>query len=515
MSEEQIAIPLQHVGASSANASGSTPSVGRSVTRTAVSGLILNLLTNASLYVGGIITIRGLTREAYAEFNVVVSFVSLLALLADLGLTPMFTRLFAEAEVKARTGNDERGALLGSLLLLRFSLAIVVSFLIWLLAPQFGYSAHTVQLMLVTMVTLFISSRLMIVRAVGESFLKAQGRYHFVSFFALLDALAFAGCLALLSYQHLTVEGVVAVYSFCHLPGLIFLVVTITRWLRTEHIRLQVDTKRIKSVLFAGVPLSLGTAFFIVHTQVDPLFLDKLGTANDVSAYSASLRLMTAMIFIPTVIVGVIAPEVTKYMVARDQERGKRIATLGIQLTMVIAGAAALGLLCLAKYLVVFLFGERYSDAAGLIQLLGWLFIPYSFATFMIDIVIAEGKPWYSTIYASIIMLCTLAGDMLFIPTHGAWGAMGSKFTGVLLGAIAFLILTRWMRSFDLKEVAFFLSKLLLGVACGIAAYYMTAPFGAVVQVASVLTSYAILLLATQAVHKQDLQLILQQLRKR
>src|ERR1700730_3940095 len=81
--------------------------------RTLVSGLMLNLLTNLLLYLGHLIIARRLPRDDYAVFIVIVSFVSLTALFADLGLTLLFVRKFAAAEALAAVSKkDERGELM-------------------------------------------------------------------------------------------------------------------------------------------------------------------------------------------------------------------------------------------------------------------------------------------------------------------------------------------------------------------------------------------------------------------
>ena len=186
--------------------------------------LLLNVLTNAFLYVGQLLIARGLSREDYGTFTVVVSFVSLMALFADLGLTLLFVRKFAEASERTQLGDkEERGELLGSMLVLRIGLAVVVSGLVVTIAPLLGYPAETRHLMAIMLLTLFLSSRLMVVRSVGEAFLRGHNRFHMVAMFASIDAAVFAIGVWWMQHHHLTLEGAVWVYSLCHIPGFLLL----------------------------------------------------------------------------------------------------------------------------------------------------------------------------------------------------------------------------------------------------------------------------------------------------
>src|ERR1043165_3540451 len=159
-----------------------------SLKRTLVSGLLLNLLVNGLLYIGHLLIARYLTRNEYATFTVVISSVSLIALFVDLGLNSLFIKFFAEADhLPPEQRGSELGRLFGSILFLRLTMAVIVCTIIIIIGPSLGYTPETVRLMVVFSLSLFISSRLLAVRAIGEAYLRGTGRYRTYMIYASLD----------------------------------------------------------------------------------------------------------------------------------------------------------------------------------------------------------------------------------------------------------------------------------------------------------------------------------------
>jgi len=99
------------------------PSLGSRIARGAAGGFVLNILGSGFLFLGQLLIARLLSREDYAQFTVSISFVGIMALIADLGMNPLFIRLFAEAEEEVNAGGeDRRGTLLGTALSIRVAI---------------------------------------------------------------------------------------------------------------------------------------------------------------------------------------------------------------------------------------------------------------------------------------------------------------------------------------------------------------------------------------------------------
>ncbi len=435
-------------------------SAGSRLVRGAASGLFLNILSNAFLFVGQLIIPRMLSRTEYAQFTVSISFVVMMSLVADLGMNSLFTRVFSEAEEDASVGHpDRRGKLIGSALALRVGLALIVAALVLLIAPQL-YSSGMVVNMQIVLITIFISSRLLIVRAVGESILKSRGKFYLAAAFALADAVAFAIALLICSGDHLSVSQVLFIYSFSNLPGFALLCVSTARWCRTERILLRVDWHTILEFIRGALPLSVAIGFLTIHTEIDKLLLDRLSSPYEVSSYGAMVRLISAVIPIPLVIAYVAAPELTRLMRRGDHVKSKRLTGLVLRFLMVSAGIIIVTLLPSSTMAATLFLGAKYSASGYLLQYMGWMLLPIFISTFLTEMSIAAGKSWPFTVYATILMAAVILGDFILIPSYGAAGAMISKLIAVSLGCVGLLGLL-WKSEFLTMNL---LTKLVLKV---------------------------------------------------
>lgn len=447
----------------------------RSTSRDLITSLALNIISNVVLYIGHLIIARRLLRDDYATFVVIVSFVSLSALFADLGLMGLFIRKFAEAEALAKAGKkDLRGELLGSILALKVILAILVSLVVLVILPFLGYPLETRHLVMIMLVTFFLSSRIVVVRSVGEAFLRAANKYHVVALLIVIDAITFTGLLFFSSDKILDMEAVVWIYSFCHLPGFVILTLIITKDIKSAGYRLHVNFNEIRLIVRESLPFILSTAFLTIHTQADLLLLDKMSSSNEVSAFGAGLRVLSAIIFLPVVFSAVIGPLVTKATVSMDFERVRSILDRSLRFLLSGSLLVAIILSVSSAEVMNLLFGSsKYSDAAPLVIIFGWAFIPMCLGAFVTDIANAEGKFWIPAIYTFIIMIISILGDILLIPHYGAYGVAIAKLTSLCIGCIALILAMNKLEVFNLRNVSVSILKLSFVALLSLAVIYL------------------------------------------
>jgi O-antigen/teichoic acid export membrane protein len=438
------------------------------------------MISNLLLYLGHLIIARRLPRDDYAIFVVVVSFVSLAALFADLGLTGLFIRKFAEAEAIVALGKkDRRGELLGSILGLRIGLAVIISIVVMLITPLLGYPLETRHLILIMLVTFFISSRLVVVRSVGEAFLRGANKYHVVALLAMIDALTFTSVLYFYSGKTLNLERAVWIYSFCHLPGFILLFAIIYRDAKSVGFHLQFRLGLVRSMIRESLPLILSTVFLTIHSQADPLLLDKLSSPKEVSAFGAGMRVLSAIIFLPAVFSAVIGPPVTQATITKDFDKIRSTMDRSLRLLLTCALFVAIILTVSSDTVMNVLFGAgKYSDAAPLVTMFGWTFILICFAAFITDIAIAEGKFWISVLFTSVIMFTSIGSNLLLIPQYGALGSALAKLISVSLGCIVLLYSADKLYVLARKQILLLFLRLASVAACSFFAMYILSILG-------------------------------------
>jgi O-antigen/teichoic acid export membrane protein len=480
---------------------------GTRILRVALSGFVVNIFAYGFLFIGqGIIIPRILSRPDYAEYTVSISFVAILALFADLGMNPMFTRMFAEAEEKAISGHmDRRGFLLGSALAIRIATSILVAIAVIFLAPQI-YAPVIAHCATILLLNLLISSRILIIRSVGESLLRGHGKYYLAASFALLDAMVFAGLLLYGASRQLTLTEVIWIYTLSNVPGFLLTAGVVYLWVRREHVRLGIDLQLCRTMLRMAIPLSLGTAFLTIHNEADKLLLDKLSTPFEVSGYGATIRLLSAASPLPLVLAAVTAPEVTRLLMRNDVERTRRLTGLALRLLLTIAGAIALLVTVAHHDMVVLLLSAKYASASPLLTISAWMLLPIFLAWYTCEMSIAAGEFRPQTIYTGLIMIFVIAGDFVLIPSYGAAGAMTSKLTAIVLGCSILVYLQRKAEYLDMKQAVSSFLRILLSVVVALAVFAIlhTFDWNAWIESSLLLIVYFIMIHITRVISFRD-----------
>ncbi len=459
--------------------------------RGAVSAFALNVLGYGCLFIGQLLIARLLSRAEYAIFTVSISFVGILAIVADLGMNSLFTRLFAEAEEDVSVGRDDRrGLLLGSALVLRILLSLIVAGLLFLIAPML-YASTEVKTMSILLLTLVISSRILIVRSVGEAVLRGRGKYYIAAWFTLFDAMAFAALMVFATYRHVHLEEVVWIYTLSNVPGFLLLTRSIVMWARREHICIRAAWATMHSLLQASLPLALGTAFLTIHTQIDNLLLDKLSTPLEVSSYGATMRLSAAMAPFSLVLAAVTSPELTKLLRRADHFRAQQMTSISLRLLLVIGVAIALTVTALSSQIVPLMLGTKYASASPLLIWTGWMLIPIFIGTLLMDLSIAAGYTWFMTANAGICMVAVIVGDLILIPANGATGAMASKLIAVTLGAGTMIWLSRNTGHLDSRRFASAFAKAGIAACSALGAFWALRAFS-IGEILSAITMLAV-----------------------
>lgn len=411
--------------------------------RSASSSLSYNLLANLFLYLGQVVIARELERPNYAMYATVISFLSLMATLADLGWASPLVRAFAQAESLALQGKqDERGELLGSVLWSKLFLAVTVAG-ISIVLSLFLYGPGMAELVAIGAITFLISSRMLVVRIVLESFLRAEGRLSTVLKLAAVDALGFAVLLVILAQYRIGLVDVVWVYSLCHAPGFLLLLWFFRRTLLSQKIHLRFDLKRLVRFSKAEIPVTIGVWMMAVHNMADTLLLNSLSNSMEVSAFSAAFRLISGLLFIPVVIASATAPEVTKRLAHGDDSTAARVAAQGLHFSLLLSLLLALIVTASAPALVNVLLGTHYQDAIQLVLIFGWMFIPITIGAYTLEMTVATGTGRLYILYCAVLAIVTVVGNLLFASSLGAVGSVFIKLLGITLGCV---LLARYFR---------------------------------------------------------------------
>lgn len=438
--------------------------LGSVLARGAAGGMALTLASNLFLFLGQMLVPRILSRGGYAEYAVSISAVGLFSLFADLGMTSLFTREFAQAEEENKqTGIDRRGTLVGTAAALRLSLTIVVAGLILLLGPVL-YSASLVGNMLIASLALLFSSRILVVRAVTDSVLRSRNKFWVASAFMAVDSLSFAIVMFLLRSGEPSVQTLLWAYVLTNVPGFLLSIGWIARWSQAEDIHFAIDSRTAIHFLRAAVPLSVATGFFVLYNEIDKLLLYRLSSETELSGYAAIQRITAAMVPIGAVVAGVAAPAITRLLGRRDHVRSQRLTGLSLKLLLTIACVICIAFTFMNLPLTRVIVGEKYTAEAWIIGFGSWLFIPMFISHLLTEMCIASGRYWSYAFFMGFSMVGVIIFDVILIPSAGAAGAMQAKLTAVGVATVVLVLVERNSEFFDARRFLHDLVRVTLAV---------------------------------------------------
>jgi O-antigen/teichoic acid export membrane protein len=232
-----------------------------------------------------------------------------------------------------------------------------------------------------------------------------------------------------------------------------------------------VDARLVRGLFVTALPLSLGTAFLTIHTEADKLLLDKLSTPLEVSSFGATMRLSAAFAPIAVVLGAVTAPELARLLMRGDLKRSRQLIDLSLRLLLVLAGAVALFLTIASNDVILLLLGGKYASSGPLLAYIGWMLLPIFFATFMLEVSVAAGDFWFSTVYAGTIMFVVIVADVFLAHPYGAYGAMMAKMGALVIGCITLFVLQRKRPYIDARMLERSILKLGVCLGLGLVAY--------------------------------------------
>ncbi len=438
-----------------------------------------------------LLAVRAFGDAGYGRYIFAIGFVALWALGNDLGLAELTVRDVARERERAK------GYLADVL-----SLKLIFGALVLGALALVGWKTQPGELSLILWaglsVVIFAGSR--------ESALGVfKGTQDFRSLFvvnligdALTLGLGFA--VVLLGYGP---EGlIVATAAATAFSAIISLV-----WARKRFGGVRPDPRRWWGLLKAGFPFALASAFIVVYKLIDITMLKYMLASDEVVGwYGASVKLINILLFAPLALSAALFPALAG--MGGDRERLSRATSVSIRLLFGLALPAALLFFFHAESIVAVALGAGYGPAAKSLRVLS-ISLPLVFVSYPLAVLLkSTGRERLFAVGALICGLFNVATNLYTIPR---WEHVGAAWTTVASEALVLILFGIFARRFvDLSKLgrpllATLFSAAVYGTVCGLVSLWWSL---------AVLPLYLLLLYATGAVKREDLQKMWEGLRR-
>ena len=178
-----------------------------------------------------------------------------------------------------------------------------------------------------------------------------------------------------------------------------------------------------RELLSDSWPLILSSGAIMIQAYIDQVMLKEMVGSEEVGQYSVAMRLIGAFGFIPMVIYSSLAPSITNAKKTSEILYRQRLTQL-YRLMFLLFLAIAIPIYLTAQPIIIFLFGEAYTEAGWLLKLFA---IRLLFANSGVarSLFITNNNLFkYSFVSSVIGAISNIAINYLLIPHYGASGAI-------------------------------------------------------------------------------------------
>lgn len=212
------------------------------------------------------------------------------------------------------------------------------------------------------------------------------------------------------------------------------------------------DRKVVGELLRFSIPIWISHASYTFSVTFDLIFLERLGNASQLGAYSLSKTLASLFIIVPSGISTLLMPKVA----ASNQRSHGPLLWKMVIITLVLDGIALLAYIPFARPLTERIFGADYLVPVIVSLLLAIYMILYGIHSLMTAVYVGHGKPQIESVSRVVELAVTLAGSLIFIPALGMLGAAIAMLAGKTSGLLIYWAQQLFGSQLDKRRSSFF-----------------------------------------------------------
>jgi O-antigen/teichoic acid export membrane protein len=263
-------------------------------------------LAKLAVFVVVVLLWRHLGADHYGRFATMIVYITLVGVIADLGLQTVFIR---DASRDRTVFIRYLANLLSARLLLSLVALVILAAALRLLSPAlFPYT-------LAAFVLLLTTSYSSLLRAVFY----IRGRLGYEAIAIVAESLLLLGLTLVAVQQRATWDVFLWVYSASYLFTCLF-AFGVIRWRWHERVTIRLDSVFVRRLLVAGLPLALAFTITTIYAQLDIVLLQLFKNFQVVGWYSAANKYIDAVAWVPQSAMGAVFPALS-LLAASDRRR--------------------------------------------------------------------------------------------------------------------------------------------------------------------------------------------------
>ena len=407
-----------------------------------------------------ILIARFIGAEDIGSYALAVSFIQILAIFIDIGLSPSITR---ESSRDANVITKHFSNILGFKLMMSIGAVIILVVLVNL----FGYSELRKEL-------LYLASIVMILDSFTLTFYAMlRGLHHLrnesigvIVYQLLVIGIALTGL-----YRGADVHVLIIALIAGSVFNFVWSYVSLKKY-SAIRFRFTFTWDSLKPFLKIALPFGITAIFIKLYQLGDTVILSLLSNEKELGWYSVAHKLVFAFEFIPLAIVASVFPAMSSYFTT-DKEKMRQTFETSSYALMLIALPIMFGGFALAKPMVLSLYGVEFLPAAGSLQLLLlsllFLFLNYPLSSLLGAI----NKQRINMYFMGGAALLSIILNFIFVPIFGGVGAALALFVSLSLLFLAYIVYIGRVEKLMLSRYFILLGRVtIVAFLTGIAAHW-------------------------------------------
>ncbi|MFH1610385.1 MAG: flippase [Patescibacteria group bacterium] len=368
---------------------------------------------------------RGLGVEDLGKYAFAFSFTTIFSVFVDVGMSSILTREIAKDRSRAK---EILSNVLGMKLVLGFFVYLLVVALINIL--DYG---STVKILV------YITGLIMLLDNFASSFwatLRGNQNLKYESLGIILFEVVVVGLGLILLFSGL---GVIYIILSTLVGSTFFFFFSFYQMKKRLSLKIKIiwNSKVLKMLLKISWPFALMGIFARLNTQIDTVFLSKIGCVGDicdsnVGIYAIATKIALAIHFIPLAFTAALFPAFSEYF-AHDKEKLSRTFTKSMKYMMVIGVPLSFGIYSLAPDFIPLVFGNIYTESILPLQIL-ILGLVFMFLTFPVGSLLnAASRQLRNAVHVGIAVAVNIVLNIILIPKMTFVGAAIASFVSSLV----------------------------------------------------------------------------------
>lgn len=380
----------------------------------------------------GFIT-RYLGQEGFGNYSLILAFLYVFNILADLGLYSLMTREIS------RPGADEK-KIASNIFTLRIAALLIFLGLAIIFIWFFPYS-HQVKIgAIICSVSYLFLSASQVLMGIFQKYLR-------------IDKAGFADIIGRLIQLGLVIVFVHFNFGFF---SILFALIAgcignfVLNWIFARKyvaLTLAFDFPYWKEIIKTAIPIAVSLVLTLIYFKFDSIFLSlkfinrhSIDPIVDVGIYNVAYKILEGLIFFPAMFVGLIMPLLSKFAFS-SLEEFKKIFQKTLDVLIIFIIPLVIGLIILSSPIVLLIGGGQFKASAPVLQILsiaiGLIFLGNLFGHSIIALNKQKIGAW---IYLGG-MVFNVATNLIFIPKYSYFGAAATTVATELLVTILMIYL--------------------------------------------------------------------------